>query len=126
VPTLRDGNLLRVSHALETLILIMQYVARKKFAERGLGVINVAAGGQVNADAFFSQLLNGCATVMANHDLPVALRRLAVRLLLVIATGRAFLQLLPWLLPIFLYHANATKDSLPNSYQNIHGGPDGV
>jgi hypothetical protein len=84
---LHDGNLLRVSHALETLVLILQYVARKRFAERGLGVINVAAGGQANADAFFSQLLNGCATLMANHVLPVALRRLAVRLLLVVATG---------------------------------------
>ena len=59
----------------------------ERFAERGLGVINVAAGGQANADEFFSQLLNGCATIMADHHFPVALRRLAVRLLLVIATA---------------------------------------
>ena len=42
---LHDANLLRVSHALETLIIILQYVSRKRFAERGLGVIDVAAGG---------------------------------------------------------------------------------
>lgn len=87
VSYLHDPNLLRVSHALETLIIVLQYVARKRFAEKGLGVINVVAGGQGKADEFFSQLLNGCATIMANHELPVALRRLAVRLLLVIATG---------------------------------------
>eukprot|EP00854_Cymbomonas_tetramitiformis_P027860 gene27860-34419_t len=36
---LSDYNLLRISHSLETLTLLFQQIGRKRFSERGLGLI---------------------------------------------------------------------------------------
>ena len=85
---LDDENLLRVSHALEILILIHQSVSRVPWTRgASLGVINVCAGGQASADAHFDGLIDGCANLAADHTLPVALRRLALRLLLVVCAA---------------------------------------
>ena len=85
---LDDENLLRVSHALEILILINQSVSKVQWTRgASLGVINVCAGGQASADAHFDRLIDGCATLAADHTLPVALRRLALRLLLVVCAA---------------------------------------
>jgi hypothetical protein len=85
---LDDENLLRVSHALEILILINQSVSKVQWTRgASLGVINVCAGGQASADAHFDRLIDGCANLAADHTLPVALRRLALRLLLVVCAS---------------------------------------
>ena len=85
---LDDENLLRVSHALEILILIHRSTSRVPWTRgASLGVINVCAGGQASADAHFDGLIDGCANLAADHTLPVALRRLALRLLLVVCAA---------------------------------------
>ena len=85
----RSGpDLLRSSRALETLVVILTVVSRRKFAERGLGVIDVCAGGEKGADAFFARLIAGCASLAANHLQPCALRRLALRALLAVCTAK--------------------------------------
>ena len=80
-----DGALLRRSRALELLCVLLLQIARAPFPERSLGVIDTCAGGQESCDAFFADLISRCAACAANHDLPVALRRLAVRCMLTVA-----------------------------------------
>ena len=79
-----DGALLRRSRALELLCVLLLQIARAPFPERSLGVIDTCAGGQESCDAFFADLISRCAACAANHDLPVALRRLAVRCMLTV------------------------------------------
>ena len=81
---INDGALLRRSRALELLCVLLLQIARAPFPERSLGVINTCAGGQETCDAFFADLISRCAACAANHDLPVALRRLAVRCMLTV------------------------------------------
>ena len=82
--------LLRVSRALEILILVHRYVARnakRGGADAASAVINACAGGIARADAHFEALVRRSAALMSDHHEPVALRRLALHLLLAVAAS---------------------------------------
>ena len=87
VDRIGDGALLRRSRALELLCVVLLQISRAPFPERSLGVINTCAGGQDTCDGFFQDLISRCATCAASHDLPVTLRRLAVRAMLTVVAG---------------------------------------
>ena len=87
VDRIGDGALLRRSRALELLCVVLLQISRAPFPERSLGVINTCAGGQDTCDGFFEDLIQRCATCAASHDLPVTLRRLAVRAMLTVVAG---------------------------------------
>ena len=87
VDRIGDGALLRRSRALELLCVVLLQISRAPFPERSLGVINTCAGGQDTCDGFFEDLISRCATCAASHDLPVTLRRLAVRAMLTVVAG---------------------------------------
>ena len=87
VDRIGDGALLRRSRALELLCVLILQISRAPFPERSLGVINTCAGGQDTCDGFFEDLISRCATCAASHDLPVTLRRLAVRAMLTVVAG---------------------------------------
>ena len=82
--------LLRVSRALEILILVHRHVARnakRGGADAASAVINACAGGIARADAHFEALVRRSAALMSDHHEPVALRRLALHLLLAVAAS---------------------------------------
>ena len=87
VDRIGDGALLRRSRALELLCVVLLQISRAPFPERSLGVINTCAGGQDTCDRFFQDLISRCATCAASHDLPVTLRRLALRAMLTVVAG---------------------------------------
>ena len=87
VDRIGDGALLRRSRALELLCVVLLQISRAPFPERSLGVINTCAGGQDTCDGFFEDLIQRCATCAASHDLPVTLRRLALRAMLTVVAG---------------------------------------
>lgn len=48
----------------QTLSLILQHLIRKRFPERGLGVITAVAGGEANGSRFFGRLIPGAAALL--------------------------------------------------------------
>jgi hypothetical protein len=64
---LEDRNLLRIAHALETLTLIFHALSGKRFANRGLDLLTVAAGGAADAHALFARLLPAAAALAERY-----------------------------------------------------------
>eukprot|EP00002_Diphylleia_rotans_P012542 TRINITY_DN2453_c0_g1_i3.p1 TRINITY_DN2453_c0_g1~~TRINITY_DN2453_c0_g1_i3.p1 ORF type:complete len:186 (+),score=40.88 TRINITY_DN2453_c0_g1_i3:62-619(+) len=65
VAYLQDESTFRVSNALQTLVVLLKGIFRKKFTNFGFSVINIIVGFE-NSDAFFHRLLDSIENILAD------------------------------------------------------------
>jgi hypothetical protein len=83
--TLKDENIFRVTHALETLAILLASILKKKFSNFGSDVITLICGID-HADAFFKQLIENVDTLMLTSDY-AGIRETALKIFLTLATA---------------------------------------
>eukprot|EP00002_Diphylleia_rotans_P012541 TRINITY_DN2453_c0_g1_i2.p1 TRINITY_DN2453_c0_g1~~TRINITY_DN2453_c0_g1_i2.p1 ORF type:complete len:420 (+),score=91.68 TRINITY_DN2453_c0_g1_i2:62-1321(+) len=86
VAYLQDESTFRVSNALQTLVVLLKGIFRKKFTNFGFSVINIIVGFE-NSDAFFHRLLDSIENILADDKFDVFMKKQSLELLLAIATG---------------------------------------